>query len=83
MPKQNTEIRSQESESRSQNREVGGDLAVENAALKARLAEMESAKTQNDHDEKLIREKMSKGLRREQARAVILRQREFDAKKAN
>jgi len=60
------------------------DLAsvqAENAALKARIAEMESAKTRIDADEVLITAKMSKGLRREQAAAVIRRQREFDDRK--
>jgi hypothetical protein len=57
------------------------DLAAENAALKARLAQIESAKTQTDADEKLIAEKMARGLRREQAAAVISRQREFDSNK--
>jgi hypothetical protein len=54
------------------------DLAAENAALKARIAQFESAKTQTDADEKLVLEKMTKGLRREQAIAVLQRQREFD-----
>jgi hypothetical protein len=57
------------------------DLAAENATLKARIAEFESAKKQADADEILIAEKMAKGLRREQAAAVIKRQREFDARK--
>jgi hypothetical protein len=57
------------------------DLAAENAALKARIAEFESARKQADADEILIAEKMTKGLRREQAQAVIKRQREFDARK--
>lgn len=90
MAKQNTEVRSQNSEARSQKAEgggpeaaagTGGDLAAENAGLKARIAELESAKNKLDADELLIAEKMAKGLRREQARAVINRQREFDAKK--
>ncbi|HEY3857702.1 MAG TPA: hypothetical protein VGO67_25240 [Verrucomicrobiae bacterium] len=54
---------------------------AENAALKARIAEMESAKSQNEADETLIVAKMTKGLRREQARAVILRQREYDKRR--
>jgi hypothetical protein len=54
---------------------------AENAALKARIAEMESVKSQNEADETLIVAKMAKGLRREQARAVILRQREYDKRK--
>jgi len=58
------------------------DLAAENATLKARLAEFEAAKKQTDADEILIAQKMAKGLRREQAAAVIKRQREFDARKA-
>lgn len=57
------------------------DLAAENAALKARIAEFESARKQSDADEILVAEKMTKGLRREQAQAVIKRQREFDARK--
>jgi len=56
-------------------------LAEENAALKARVAELEAAKKQAEADEIIIGEKMSKGLRREQAMAVIKRQRDFDAKK--
>jgi hypothetical protein len=88
MAKQNTEDRSQKAESRCQNSEdnsqkegMGGDLAAENAALKARIAELESAKNRLDTDETLIAEKMAKGLRREQARAVINRQREFEARR--
>jgi hypothetical protein len=54
---------------------------AENAALKARIAELESAKTRIDADEVLIAKKMAKGLRREQASAVLKRQREFDAGK--
>jgi hypothetical protein len=54
---------------------------AENAALKARIAEMESVKSQNEADETQIVAKMAKGLRREQARAVILRQREYDKRK--
>jgi hypothetical protein len=69
--------------------EAGGDASTlaaaqaENTALKARLAELESAKTRTDADEVLIAKKMAKGLRREQAAAVIKRQREFDARKTN
>jgi hypothetical protein len=90
MAKQNTEDRSQKPEARSQKAEGSetqaaagerSDLAAENAALKARIADLESAKNRLDADEILIAEKMGKGLRREQARAVINRQREFDAKK--
>jgi hypothetical protein len=56
------------------------DLAAENAALKARLAGFEAAEKQAAADELLIREKMSRGLRREQARAVLKRQRDYDAR---
>ena len=55
-------------------------LAAENAALKSKIAEFTAAKTQADADEILIVQKMSKGLRREQAAAVLKRQREFDAR---
>ena len=57
------------------------DLAAENAALKAKIAEFQAAKKQADADEILIAAKMAKGLRREQAAAVLKRQREFDAKR--
>jgi predicted DNA-binding WGR domain protein len=60
---------------------AGPDLAAENAALKARLAVFEAAKEQAAADEILIAEKMSKGLRREQAAAVLRRQREYDDRK--
>jgi hypothetical protein len=56
-------------------------VQAENAALKARIADMESAKTRTAADEVLIAAKMSKGLRREQASAVIARQRDYDARK--
>jgi hypothetical protein len=59
----------------------GADLAAENAELKARIAVFEAAKKQTDADEVLIAQKMSKGLRREQAIAVLQRQREYDARK--
>jgi hypothetical protein len=90
MAKQNTEDRIKNSELGIKNSEggesqaapaAGGiDLAAENVALKARIAELESAKNRLDADEILITAKMAKGLRREQARAVINRQREFDGK---
>jgi hypothetical protein len=54
------------------------ELAAENAA---RIAGLEAAEKQAAADELLIREKMSKGLRREQARAVLQRQRDYDARK--
>jgi hypothetical protein len=57
-----------------------GDLAAENAALKAKIAEFDAARKQADADEIVIAGKMAKGLRREQAVAVIRRQREFDAR---
>jgi hypothetical protein len=57
------------------------DLAAENAALKAKVAEFQAAKKQADADEILIADKMAKGLRREQAAAVLKRQRDFDARK--
>jgi len=60
---------------------TAADLAAENATLKARLAEFQAAKQQADADEILIAEKMAKGLRREQAAAVLKRQRDFDARK--
>jgi regulator of protease activity HflC (stomatin/prohibitin superfamily) len=58
-----------------------GDLAAENTALKAKLAEIEAAKKQADADEVVIAKMMAKGLRREQAAAVLQRQREYDAQK--
>jgi hypothetical protein len=60
---------------------AGADLAAENAALKARLAVFEAAQKQEAADEIVIKEKMSRGLRREQAKAVVQRQRDFDARK--
>ena len=56
-------------------------LAAENAALKSKIAEFTAARKQADADEILIVQKMSKGLRREQAAAVLKRQREFDARR--
>ena len=55
-------------------------LAAENAALKSKIAEFTAARKQADADEILIVQKMSKGLRREHAAAVLKRQREFDAR---
>ena len=60
---------------------TASDLAAENAALKAKVAEFNAAKQQADADEIIIVEKMTKGLRREQAAAVLKRQREFDARR--
>jgi hypothetical protein len=83
MARQNTEDKSQKTEGGGTQTATGSglDLAAENAALKARIAELESAKSRLDADETLIVAKMAKGLRREQARAVINRQREFDGRK--
>lgn len=50
------------------------DLAAENASLKAKL-------TGQADDEKLIREKMSVGLTREQAISAIRNQREYAVRK--
>jgi len=58
------------------------DLAAENAALKAKIAQFEAVKQQSAADEIAIAQKMAKGLRREQAAAVLKRQREFDAGRA-
>ena len=58
-------------------------LLAENKALTARITELEAAAKQHATDEEIIREKMGRGLSREQALQVITRQREFDvAKKA-
>ena len=57
------------------------DLAAENAALKARVAELEAAAQQASADEVQIAAKMSRGLSRDQAIQVIARQRQFDAEK--
>lgn len=62
--------------------ETNNPLAEENAALKKQVAELEAAKKQTEADEVVIREKMAKGLRREQAIAVIERQREYDKNKS-
>ena len=56
-------------------------LQAENAALKEQIAGFEAANKQRAADERVIAEKMSHGLTRDQAIAVIKRQREFDAKK--
>jgi hypothetical protein len=58
------------------------ELAAENAALKAKIAEYQAVKRQADADEIVIAAKMAKGLRREQAVAVIGRQREYDARQS-
>ena len=59
------------------------ELAAENEALKVKVAEFQAARKQADANEILIAEKMARGLRREQAAAVLKRQREFDARKEN
>jgi hypothetical protein len=59
---------------------TANDLAAENAQLKAEMAEIAAAKEQATANDKIIVEKMAKGLRREQAAAVVQRQREHDAR---
>lgn len=54
-------------------------LEKENADLRQRLATSAAADVQRAADEKLIGEKTSKGLTRDQAIAVIKRQKEHDA----
>jgi hypothetical protein len=54
-------------------------ITAENAALKSRLAVYEAREKQQLADETLISEKMRAGLRRNQAIAVIKRQRDFAA----
>jgi len=54
------------------------ELETENAELRRRLAEHDEADRQRAADEEVISAKMSRGLSREQAIAVIKRQREFD-----
>ncbi len=55
------------------------ELQAENAELRRRLAAHEQAEAQREADEAVIGEKIRCGLTREQAIAVIRRQREFDA----
>ena len=50
--------------------------------LNAQIAALQAAKQQQDDDELVISDKISRGLTREQAIAVIQRQRDFDAGKA-
>jgi hypothetical protein len=54
-------------------------LVAQNAALQSRLAAYEAREKQQLADETLISEKMRAGLRRNQAIAVIKRQRDYDA----
>jgi hypothetical protein len=53
-------------------------LAQQLAAANQTIAEMKAQQQQNVADEKLIGEKMNRGLSRHQAIAVIERQRKFD-----
>ncbi len=54
-------------------------LTAELAAANKTLSEMAEAKAQAEADEPIIEQKMKVGLTREQAIAVIKRQREHDA----
>jgi hypothetical protein len=54
------------------------DLAAENARLKAELGHREALAAQAEADEKIIAEKVRIGITREQAVAVIARQKKFD-----
>jgi len=54
-------------------------LNADNAELKAQLKKHETAEARRAADEKIIVEKMTHGLSRQQAINVIHRQREFDA----
>ena len=58
------------------------DLAAENAALKARIAELEAKQAEQAKDEDAIVQLTSKGLTRQQAIAKLQRQRAFDADQA-
>lgn len=68
-------------ETQTNNPSPTADLAAENAELRRRLAEHDEAERQRSADEAVITEKMQRGLSREQASAVIKRQRDFDAAK--
>jgi hypothetical protein len=59
-----------------------GDPVAENAALKKRIAELESNQTQASADEGLIKQKTAAGLTRDQAVRSIANQRRFDEVKA-
>ena len=52
------------------------------AALQKENADLKAAQVQASEDEKVIREKMALGLTRDQAMAVITRQREHDKAEA-
>jgi hypothetical protein len=53
-------------------------LQAENAALKQQIAELTAKRAQNEAEEKIIGEKMAKGLTRAQAISVIARQKAYD-----
>lgn len=57
-------------------------LTAENAELTKQVEGFQAQKVQDSADEVVIREKMSHGLTREQALAVIKRQRAHDALEA-
>ena len=57
------------------------ELEKENLGLRRRLEEFAAAEKQHEEDETAIKQKMDHGLNRDQARAVIQRQRDFDAAK--
>jgi len=54
-------------------------LQAENAALRAQLASLGSSNAAQSADERVIVEKMAKGLTRAQAIAAVRRQKEYDA----
>jgi hypothetical protein len=54
-------------------------VTAENAELKGQLKKYQTTEAQRAADEKIIVEKMTHGLSRQQAINVIRRQREFDA----
>lgn len=54
-------------------------LQAENEEMRKRLAQIDADKEREEADEKIIKEKMDRGLTRPQAIAVIRRQREHDA----
>lgn len=57
-------------------------LTAENAALARQVAAFHAAQAQAGADEIIIQQKMSRGLSRDQAVAVIKRQRQHDAAEA-
>jgi hypothetical protein len=58
------------------------ELEAENLELRGRLAEHDRVEKEPAADDLIIAEKMACGLSREQAVAVIQRQRDFDGAKA-